>query len=160
MWYGGAAANDNFGIQWRRALHVTFFPARLAAMAKTPVRIPIPSVKDPSGVLTLGDAVLKKHKADGAASVIRGQLKLDLEAVEDDITEGVKDDAEAKALEKELEKIYERRNNRVARIQPLLPRVSKTLQGEYGQQNLRRMGDHGYTVDDTPRPPKDGAAKS
>ncbi|MBC7447001.1 MAG: hypothetical protein H7330_02975 [Hymenobacteraceae bacterium] len=123
-------------------------------MAKTPVRIPIPTVKDPRGVLTLAAAVLKKHTDDGAASVIRGQLKMDLEAVAIDITEGVKDDAEAKALEKQLEKIYERRNNRVARVQPLMPRASKALQSEYGPSELRRMGDHGYTVNDTPRAPK------
>lgn len=111
-------------------------------------------------MLTLAAAVLKKHQGDGADSVIRGQLKADFEAVATDITEGVKDDAEAKALEKQLEKIYERRNNRVGRVQPLLPRASKALQSEYGAQNLRRMGDHGFTVDDTPRPPKGGGGKS
>jgi hypothetical protein len=38
---------------------------------------------------------------------------------------------------------------------PRCQRISKSLQGEYAK-TLRRMGDHGFTVDDTPRPPKAG----
>ena len=125
-------------------------------MADPRPRIPIPTVKDPIGVLDLAGAVLKKHVADGVNSPIRGQLKTDLDAVAADITAGLADNAEAKDLEKRLEALYERRNNRVARIQPLLPRVSKGLQSEYGPANLRQMGQHGFTVNDgaAPKPPQ------
>ena len=123
-------------------------------MAAPRARIPIPAKKDAAGTLDLAAKLLAKHQADGAASVIRGQLKTDLEAAASDIIEGAKDNAEAKALEKTLEKIYERRDNRAAVARPLVQRGSKALQSEYGEANLRRMGDHGYTVDDTPRPPK------
>ena len=125
-------------------------------MATPRPRIPIPTVKDPVGVLDLSGLVHKKHLADGKESPIRGQLKVDFDAVTDDITQGLKDDTEAKELEKKLEAIYERRNARVARVQPLLPRVSRALQSEYGPAGVHRLGEHGFTVDTTPRASKGG----
>ena len=123
-------------------------------MAPPRPRIPVPTAKDPVGVLDLASLVLKKHLADGKDSPLRGQLKADFDAVAADIAAGLKDNADAKDLAKQLEAVYERRNNRVARVQPLLPRVSKALQSEYGPTGLRRMGEHGFTVDDSPRPAK------
>ena len=125
-------------------------------MAASRPRIPIPTTKDPVGVLDLAGLVLKKHRADGKDSAIRGQLKTDFDAVADDIAQGLQDDADAKDLAKKLEALYERRNARVARVQPMLPRISKALQSEYGPAGLRQMGDHGFTVDDSPRPAKGG----
>ena len=121
-------------------------------MATSRPRIPVSATKDPVGVLDLAGLVLKKHQDDGKDSPLRGQLKADFEAVAADIAAGLQDDADAKKLTKQLEVLYERRNNHVARIQPLLPRVSKALQSEYGPTNLRRMGEHGFTVDDSARP--------
>lgn len=127
-------------------------------MATPRPRIPIPTVKDPVGVLDLSGLVLKKHLADGKDSPIRGELKVDFDAVADDIAQGLKDDAEAKDLVKKLEAIYERRNARIARVQPLLSRVSKALQSEYGPKGVHRMGEHGFIVNTTPRLPKGGTA--
>ena len=124
-------------------------------MAATPrPRIPVPTVKNPVGVLALAGAILQHHQAEGSKSVVRGQVKTELEAVAADIAAGLVDNAEAKALEKTLEDIYERRDNRVARIQPVLPRVSKALQSEYGPAGLRQMGAYGFVVDDSPRAAK------
>lgn len=117
-------------------------------------RIKIPTVKDAPGVFDLAGKILDKHQTDGVDSPIRGQLKTDLEAVAADITEGVKDNAEVKALEKKIEEIYQRRNNRAVRVQPLLPRVSKALQGEYGATGSRKLGGHGFVVDDSPKAAK------
>ena len=128
-------------------------------MATTRARIPIPPKKDSSRILKLAGQILAKHQTDGAGSVIRGQLRTDLEDVANDITEGIKDDAEAAAMAKKLEEIYERRDNRALRAYPLLGRSSKALQSEYGAQNLRKMGDHGFTVDDSPRAPKTAASQ-
>ena len=124
---------------------LTYTPA-LLLMADSRPRIPIPTLKDPSGVLDLSGQIRKQHLADGQDSPIRGKLKTDFEAVSADIDEGIKDDAEAKRLVKQLEAIYERRNGRVARIHPLLSRVSKALQSEYGPEGVRQLGDHGFTV--------------
>jgi hypothetical protein len=123
-------------------------------MATPRPRIKIPTVKNALGVFDLAGQILAKHQTDGANSPIRGQLKADLEAVANDITEGVNDNAEVKALEKKIEEIYQRRNNRALRVQPLLPRVSKALQGEYGATGSRKLGDHGFVVDDSPKAPK------
>lgn len=125
-------------------------------------RIPVPTVKDPVGVLTLAGAILQKHLADGAKSLIQGQVKTALEAVATDIAAAEADNEEAKTLAKKLEEVYERRNNHIARIQPVLPRVSKGLQSEFGPDGLRQMGAYGFTVDDSlrakpaPKPPKAG----
>lgn len=121
-------------------------------MANKP-RIPLPNKKDPKGVLDLAAAILKKHTTDGAASVIRGSLQVDFDASSAKIAQGLSYHDQAKAMEKALENLYEKRDNIVAEFVPLNQRVSKSLQSEYSK-NLRQMGDHGFTVDDTPRPPK------
>ena len=128
-------------------------------MAKTPKpRIPLPGNKDPKGVLDLAADIIKKHQADGAASVIRGELKADIDAAAASVAEGLDWHAQALEMKRKLEDLYEKRDNIVDEWVPLNQRVSKSLQGEYAK-NLRRMGDHGFTVDDTPRPPKADSAK-
>ena len=42
----------------------------------------------------------------------------------------------------------------VAEALPLVQRGSKSLQGSLGKARLREMGPYGYTVNDTPLPPK------
>ena len=121
-------------------------------MADKP-RIPLPNKKDAKGVLDLAAAIVGKHQADGAASVIRGELKADIDAAAPKVAQGLDWHDQALAMKKKLEDFYEKRDNIVEEWVPLNQRVSKSLQGEYAK-NLRRMGDHGFTVDDTPRPPK------
>ncbi len=124
-------------------------------MANKP-RIPLPNNKDAKGVLDLAAAIVKKHQADGAASVIRGELKNDVDAAAAKVAQGLDLHAQALAMKKTLEDLYEKRDLIVEEWVPLNQRVNKSLQGEYAK-NLRRMGDHGFTVDDTPRPPKGGS---
>ncbi len=126
-------------------------------MANKP-RIPLPNKKDAKGVLDLAALIVKKHQADGDASVIRGALKTDVDAMAAKVAEGLDWHAQALAMKKKLEDLYEKRDNVVAEWVPLNQRVSKSLQSEYAN-NLRRMGEHGFTVDDSPRPPKGGAAR-
>ncbi len=123
-------------------------------MAATRARIPIPNKTDVFGTLTLAAKLYEKHQTDGADSVIRGELKTDLEAVGPDIALGLKYHAQAEAMKKKLEDLYELRDNIADRARPVVQRSSKSLQGEYGTKNLRRMGDHGFIVDDTPKAPK------
>ena len=121
-------------------------------MATRP-RIPIPGRKNPSGILALADKVYAKHLADGAASKL-GATVPEWATVGPKIATGLARDKRAKELEKELEKIYEERDNIAFEALPLVQRSGKVLRGAYGEQNLRQMGDHGYVVDDTPRAPK------
>ncbi|MBC7447291.1 MAG: hypothetical protein H7330_04475 [Hymenobacteraceae bacterium] len=47
----------------------------------------------------------------------------------------------------------------VEELVTLNQRSSKSLQSEYGPKNLRRMGEHGFIVDDSPRPPKTSTSR-
>jgi hypothetical protein len=117
-------------------------------------RIPIPSAKDAPGVLNLAANVAAAITTKGAASLIVGELATGLQAVAARIPAALKAHTDAKAMEKELEKLYEKRDAIVAEALPLVQRGSKSLQGNLGKARLREMGDYGYTVNDTPQKPK------
>lgn len=117
-------------------------------------RIPIPGAKDALGVLNLAAAVGAGITKAGAASLIGGQLAADLQAAAAKVPGALALHQQAKDLEKQLERLYEQRDQVVAECLPLVQRGSKTLQGNLGKANLRQMGDYGYTVDDSPRPAK------
>jgi hypothetical protein len=109
-------------------------------------------LRNPSGILALADRIFARHMADGAASKL-GATVPEWATVSPKIADGLARDKRAKELVKELEKLYEERDNTAFECLPLIQRSAKVLRGVYGEQNLRQMGDHGYTVDDTPRAP-------
>ncbi len=123
-------------------------------MATVRTRIPLPNTKDQIGALTLAATIYEKHVTDGANSVIRGQLKTDFEALGPELASGIDYHKRAVELEKQLEDAYEKRDNVANRARPIVQRISKALQSEYGHGNLRQMGAHGFTVNDTPHSPK------
>ncbi|MBO2012438.1 hypothetical protein [Hymenobacter negativus] len=117
-------------------------------------RIPIPGATDPLGTLTLTAAVAKGIAEKGKDSLIAGELASELQAAAAAIPDALAAHAEAKKLELQLEKLYEKRDAAVAVCVPLNQRASKTLQGNLGKNRLREMGDYGFTVNDSPQPPK------
>lgn len=117
-------------------------------MAKA--RIPIPGAKDALGILNLAAAVAKSITTKGKDALITGDLAAGLQAVGAKVPAALKAHADAKEMEKQLEKLYEQRDAIVAEALPLVQRGSKTLQGNLGADRLREMGDYGYTVDDSP----------
>jgi hypothetical protein len=117
-------------------------------------RIPIPGATDPLGTLTLSAAVAKGITDKGKDSLIAGELATELQAVAALIPDALAAHHEAKKLELQLEKLYERRDAVVAKCVPLNQRGSKALQGNLGKARLREMGDYGYTVNDSPQAPK------
>jgi len=120
-------------------------------------RIPIPSAKDPLGVLKLTAAVGKGITSKGSGSLITGELSAELLAVAAKIPEAIEAHEEAEELRRRAEKLYEKRNAIVAESLPLVQRGSKALQGNLGKARLREMGEYGYTVNSsvkTPKPPK------
>ena len=117
-------------------------------------RIPLPNVRDALGILNLAAAVAAGIKAKGKDSLLTGELGAALAAVGAKAPEALALHQQAKAMEKELEKLYERRDLVVAEALPLLQRGSKALQGALGKERLRDMGDYGYVVNDTPQAPK------
>lgn len=117
-------------------------------------RIPIPGAKDAPAVLTLAASVAAAITSKGANALIVGELASELQAAAAKVPAALKAHADAKAMEKELEKLYEKRDAIVAQALPLVQRASKALQGNLGKARLREMGDYGYTVNDTPPKPK------
>ena len=120
-------------------------------------RIPVPNAKDALGVLTLTAAVGAGITKAGAQALIGGELATELLAVAAKVPAALLLHKKAKELEKDLEDLYEQRDKVVNEALPLVQRGSKTLQGNLGKANLRRMGDYGYTVNDTPVAPKKAA---
>ena len=117
-------------------------------------RIPVPNATDPLGTLTLTAAVVKGINEKGADSPIAGALASELRAAAALVPDALAAHAEAKKLEMQLEKLYERRNAPVAACVLLNQRASKALQGNLGKTRLREMGDYGFTVNDSPQAPK------
>jgi hypothetical protein len=114
-------------------------------------RIPLPTIKDAPGVLNLATAVAAGISKAGPTALISGQLATELQAAAAKVPAALAAHQRAKDLEKEIEKLYEQRDQVVAECLPLVQRGSKALQGNLGKDNLRQMGDYGYTVDDSPR---------
>ena len=117
-------------------------------------RIPVPNATDPLGALNLTAATAKAIAAKGKDSLIVGELADELRAAAALVPDALAAHEEAKKLELQLEKLYERRKAAVAVCVPLNQRTSKALQGNLGKSRLREMGDYGFTVNDSPRPPK------
>ena len=117
-------------------------------------RIPVPNATDPLGTLSLTAAVAKGITAKGKDSLLVGELASELQAAAALVPDALAAHAEAKQLELQLEKLYERRNAPVAACVLLNQRASKALQGNLGKARLREMGDYGFTVNDSPQAPK------
>ncbi len=127
-------------------------------MAKA--RIPVPSARDPLGVLELAAKLVGNITVKGKDSLIVGELASELQAATADVPAALKAHEDAKALTKQIEKLYEQRDAAVAKLVPLLQRGSKALQGALPAARLREMGDYGYTVNDSPTPAATAARKA
>ena len=114
-------------------------------------RIPVPNITDPLGTLTLTAAIAKGITNQGSSALIAGELATELQAAAALVPAALAAHAEAKNLELQLEKLYERRNAPVAACVALNQRASKALQGNLGKTRLREMGDYGFTVNDSPQ---------
>lgn len=124
-------------------------------MAKSTVRVIIP--KNPGLFLTLASDVYTKHTDDGASSPLAG-----LE--DNNWTDNGPKIAQAKGLqtqigtlEKALENLYGQRDLLIA---PVLATVksSRDLLLSKFSKNPKKLGDWGFTVDDSPKPPKKSPA--
>ena len=119
-------------------------------MAKA--RIPIPRLKDAPALLKLSNQVYAKHQTDGAASPLRGEVADKWATVGPKLAQAQTDHDRAKDLEKEIERLYQNRDLVLAEVEPVVKQSRDLLVGFYGQAKVRNLGDHGYVVDDTPRP--------
>ncbi|RYZ20475.1 MAG: hypothetical protein EOO16_16555 [Chitinophagaceae bacterium] len=117
-------------------------------MANKNPRIPIP--RDPEGLLALAVAVKAKHDALGAASPLQAMEDYNWSQVgallttTDDLQDRISD------MEKKLEELYAERNRHLPVIKGALTSSRNVLKGIYAQ-NMKKLGEWGYTVDHTPR---------
>ena len=131
------------GVYIRASVHFHFSP-----FIRAKARVDIPeNAKD---LLDLAQAVLARHKADGAESVL-AILKADWTTVGPLVAQGLDQHAKAENYRLLMEKAYEERDLVEQKVRPLLTRSRDILTGAYGPGNMRKLGDHGFTVDDPPR---------
>ncbi len=117
-------------------------------------RIPIPGATKPVAVLTLLAAVgegIAQHGPDGP---IGGELAAALAAAAAQVPAALAAQKRAEDLLKEVEKLYQQRNQVVAEGIGLVQRAAKVLQGHLGPDSLHAMGAYGYTVNKSVRKPR------
>lgn len=121
-------------------------------MAKTTKgRIPIPSNVEES--LTLAQKVYDKHVIDGAASLLSNIDGLRWNEVGPKIAICLQKHLEAEEAKRKMEESYRERDLLLPEIQEIL-RTSKSLLKASFPKNPKKMGDWGFSVDDTPKPKK------
>ena len=118
-------------------------------MAKA--RVPIP--ENPKELLDLAQSIITKRVADKAASPLAG-IGAEWDTAAPLVAKAIEKHELAEDLRRQMERAYEERDNVVKQVQPLITRSRDILTGFYGPANMRKLGEHGFTVDDTARPPK------
>lgn len=120
-------------------------------MPKPNLRIEIP--KNPEEQLKLAGKIYTKHTTDGADSVLKVMKDFKWDVVGPNIPLALAKHNEAEELQKKMEKAYEDRNKLMAGLPDGLKSTRDFLKGVYSK-SPKTLGDYGYTVDDSPRPPK------
>ena len=98
-------------------------------------------------LLALAQAVAKKHKALGKNSPLNA---LPWARVLPRIDKAVEQHKLAERLRRDMEKAYESRDKNIPAIRDILQRSRDLLKGIY-RNELKKLGDFGFTVDSTPK---------
>ncbi|MCW3073453.1 MAG: hypothetical protein JWP69_522 [Flaviaesturariibacter sp.] len=119
-------------------------------MAKKNVRIPIP--KNAEDLMKLARQVHTKHQELGDASPLRAMEDYSWTTAATDLAKAEEAHKRAEQLDKEAEKLRGERNALLqGTIKGIVTSSRNMLQGAYAK-NLKKMGDFGFTVDDSPKP--------
>lgn len=100
--------------------------------------------KSPVKILELAQHIFEKHNAVGESSYLTPVLTAEQQQK---VAKGLQLDKEAKRLEKEIEKTYAERDAFVKDALKTIKRSRDILKGIYCD-NLRHLGDYGFTVND------------
>jgi len=119
-------------------------------MAK--VRIPLPT--NPKQQLELGATIYAKHQTDGSSSPLAG-LNAQWAALGPQLASALNAHERAEQLRRQMEAAYEERDKAAEEAFRLIQRSRDILEGHYGPDSVRKLGDHGFTVDDSRRTPTD-----
>jgi hypothetical protein len=118
-------------------------------MAKiTKGRVDIP--KNIEEYLTLAQKVFDKHLSDGDASLLHNLDGMDWKVTGAKIAECLRKHQEAEDYKRKMEEAYRERDLTLPEIQEIL-RASKSLLKAAFSKNPKKLGEWGFTVDDTPK---------
>ena len=120
-------------------------------MAKQTLRIPIPTTT--SELIKLGKAIHKKHLADGAVSPLKAMEDYNWDAVAADLTAAEALHTQAEEHRKKAEELYRERDAKIPNVKGAITSSRNILKGIHAK-NPKKLGDYGFTVDDTPKAKK------
>lgn len=115
------------------------------------MRVEIP--KNPKELLILAEKVYKKHLADGKDSVLSTiqDHSWDKEGVK--VSNALKLHDQAEELKRQMDQAYKERDAQLAGIKEALLASRDVLSGVC-RSNMKRMGEWGFVVRDTPKSTK------
>ena len=111
------------------------------------MRVVIPTA--PADLLDLADDVYAKHTADGASSVLNSLEDQNWAVEGPKIALAKAKHSEAETLKLQMEKAYRDRDLLLAPVKDAVIASRDLLTGVM-RSNMKRMGDWGFTVNDTP----------
>ncbi len=122
-------------------------------MAKqTKGRVAIPTNIEEN--LQLTAKVYEKHQKDGASSLLNNLDDMDWDKMGPNIALCLQKHLEAEELKRKMEEAYRTRDLYLPDLNELLRASKGLLKGVYSK-NPKKLGDWGFTVDDSPKVKKD-----
>lgn len=106
--------------------------------------------KNPEELLLLAKSVVAKHIVDGDTSPLKLSVDYDWDKIEDKINRCLVYHKEAEEHKRKMEECYRERDIDFPYIDEAVRNAGAILKGMYAK-NPKRLGDWGYSVDDTKR---------
>jgi len=114
--------------------------------------------KSPEKLLALAKTILKKHEDDGASSPLNTLLDANWTENGPKVAEADDLNAQAKELEKKVEKLYQDRDALLASVELTVRASANLLNGIY-KNSPKNLGEWGFEVNDTPAKKKTDTPK-
>lgn len=108
--------------------------------------------------LSLAEKVYQKHQIEGQGSILNSLEGLDWAQIGPKLAECAKKHEEAEEYRRKMEEAYRERDLVFPQIEEIL-RASKSILKAAYSKNPKKMGEWGFTVDDTPKVKKIKAPK-
>lgn len=100
--------------------------------------------------LKLAQKVFDKHKQDAAASLLKNLQDIDWDKLGTEVAICLAKHLEAEECKRKMEELYRERDLYLPQIGEAL-RASKSLLKAAFSKNPKKLGEWGFTVDDTPK---------
>jgi hypothetical protein len=123
----------------------------MAKNTKTKGRVAIPSNLEEH--LDLATSVYNKHLADGDASLLKNLADYDWAVIGPQIAECLIKHKEAEEYKRKMDDCYKQRDLLFPEIEEIV-RASKAILKAAFTKNPKKLGEWGFTVDDTPKTKK------